>query len=376
MNNYFDNATTSWPKSKAMRDTLATYYDLPSGSYGRSVDKGTMDSTQAIELLRTQMSALLGGVTKEHIVFNSGATESINTILRGIHLQGRTLWISPLEHNAVMRPFYQLTSKLDLNVRIMPALPDGRIDVDHLKQEARPGTALAIINLESNVNGVIQPIESIAKVITGELGIPILADASQYLGYSSLPKGMEELAFIVFSGHKGLLGPSGTGGFFVQKPNDLRPLIVGSNGFDTENYTDLPSAMPARFSAGTPNMPGLVALSSAVANPQKWQTNRADWQVLFDELERHPEVRLLRAQSIDYQGPIFSLVHTSKTPKEISEQLRCEYDISAREGLQCAPLAHQFLGTLPEGTLRISFSPFHTSDDLERLLQALTSILR
>ncbi len=373
---YFDCGTTSWPKSPELQEVLAHYYEHPIGSYGRSTDPATLHATAAIETLRDHLAVLLGGVDPTHIVFNSGATESINTILSSLQLEGRTLWISPLEHNAVMRPLTRLKTRYGFNLRIMPSAPDGRIDIERLRREARPGTALAIVNAESNVNGVIQPLEEIAQVIGGELGIPLLIDTAQFLGFSRIPQGIE-FDYIVFSGHKGLLGPTGTGGFYIRNPRSIEPLIVGGNGIHSENYTDTPLEMPERFSAGTPNMLGLAALAAAVEHPVAWNTSRQEWKNLFDQIERNPDVRLLRSLDLSHQGPLFSLVHQTKRADEIANALRYDHEIIVRDGLHCAPLAHQTLGTLAQGgSVRIGFSPYHTSQDLELLAHALDDVLR
>ncbi len=374
---YFDNGTTSWPKSPAVSNRLAHYYDNPIGSYGRSTAPSTLEAMVRIEWLRDQLAQRLGGVNPEQIVLNSGATESINTILNSLQLEGRTLWISPLEHNAVMRPLHRLKAKMGFNLRIMPAYGDGRIDVERLRQEARPSTSLAIVNAESNVNGVIQPLTDIASIIGEDLGIPLLLDTAQYLGYSDIPQSVL-FDYIVFSGHKGLLGPTGVGGFFIKNPKSIEPLIVGGNGIHSENYIDTPLEMPERFSAGTPNMLGLDALVEAVKNPVSWGTLPQDWEeILFAPLEKNPEVRLLRAQKLEYQGPLFSLYHVQKRADEIANALRHQYNILVRDGLHCAPLAHQTLGTLERGgTVRISLSPYHTRKDLQLLAQALEDVLR
>lgn len=373
---YFDCGTTSWPKSPEVQEVLAHYYQQPIGSYGRSTDPATLRATADIEGLRDRLALLLGGVDASHIVFNSGATESINTILSSLQLEGRTLWLSPLEHNAVMRPLNRLKARYGFNLRIMPAAPDGRIDVERLRMEARPGTALAIVNAESNVNGVIQPLQDIAQEVGGELGIPLLLDTAQYLGFSQIPQGVA-FDYIVFSGHKGLLGPTGTGGFYIRHPRSIEPLIVGGNGIHSENYTETPLEMPERFAAGTPNMLGLAALAAAVEHPAAWQTSRQKWKDLFEQIERNPDVRILRSLDIANQGPLFSLTHLSKRADEIANALRYDHQILVRDGLHCAPLAHQALGTLEQGgSVRISFSPYHTSQDLEMLARALNDVLR
>lgn len=371
---YFDNASTSWPKHPAVREALAHFYDHPSGAYGRSRDEGTLRIMAAIETLRDNLARLLGDVDPSKIVLNSGATESVNTILRGFHLEGRTIWVSPLEHNSTMRPFHRLARQFNLNVRIMPSGEDGRIDVSRLRAEARPGTALAIINLVGNVNGVIQPVEELVRIIGGEMGIPILLDASQYLGFRTLPKGLQEVDFIVFSGHKGLLGPTGTGGFYIKAPEKIEPLLVGGNGFQSENFTEIARQMPERFMAGTPNMVGLHALGESVKELPSWKSSPEALQDLFSEIEKDNNYTLYRALEPAAQAPIFSLIHAEISTDTLANRLGYEYAIYTRDGLHCAPMAHEHLHTLPHGTVRFSFSPYHTNDDLAYLLRVLQDV--
>ena len=211
MNTYFDNATTSYPKPDAMRQALAHFYDVPVGSYGRSRDRETLRVTSEVEELRDALADLIGVSEPAHICFADNATTGINTILRGSLQAGCSVLVSPMEHNAVMRPLQCLADTIGLKIALMPSMPDGRVDTDRLVGAIPTDTALAVVNLESNVNGLVQPIEEIARLLTQERGIPILADATQYLGTSRLKADELGLAYVAFTGHKGLLGPSGQG---------------------------------------------------------------------------------------------------------------------------------------------------------------------
>lgn len=373
---YFDNATTSWPKHPSLSEALAHYYDEPSGAYARSTDSATLQRVAAIEDARDSLSERLGGVDARHVVMNSGATESFNTIIKGFTYKGPTVWISAMEHNSVMRPLKHLARIRNLNIRIMPSLPDGSVDVDKLRSEARPGTALAIVNAVSNVNGVTQPLQEMASILNDELSIPLLLDASQYLGYyTALPAEVAaKCAFVVFSGHKGLLGPSGTGGFYVRNPELLEPLIIGGNGIHSELVDEYPTTMPDKFLAGTPNMLGLYALSQVLQTPVSWQLGSSHFSHLLAELKAMDKWRVYAAKDANMQAPIFSLQHESIPNDHLSALLREQYHILFRDGLHCAAMAHQHLGTMPMGTIRFSFSPYHTEEDLHYLLRALKDV--
>lgn len=374
---YFDTATTSWPKSPHVRQLLARYYEEPIGTYGRSTDPATLAATASIELLRDEIAQLLGAVEPTHISFNSGATESLNTILSGLPLrEGDTVWVSPMEHNAVMRPLCRLQKRFHLTIATMPAMPDGRLDLERMRQEVPQGVVLAIINAESNVNGVIQPLAELSAFLEQELGIPTLLDTAQYLGYARLPSSAP-FSYISFSGHKGLGGATGVGGFYVANPLSIEPLILGGNGIHSENTTEVPQEMPERFMAGTPNMLGLAALAEAVAHPMPWGTTPQDWNDAIAEVASLEGVQVYHAMSAAHQGPLFSITHDRYSADELANALRYQHNILSRDGLHCAPCAHQWLGTLSRGgTLRLSFAPAHTTDDLQYLLSALGDVLR
>lgn len=375
MNTYFDNATTSYPKPDAMRQALAHFYDVPVGSYGRSRDRETLRVTSEVEELRDALADLIGVSEPAHICFADNATTGINTILRGSLQAGCSVLVSPMEHNAVMRPLQCLADTIGLKIALMPSMPDGRVDTDRLVDTIPTDTALAVVNLESNVNGLVQPIEEIARLLTQECGIPILADATQYLGTSRLKADELGLAYVAFTGHKGLLGPSGTGGFYIRDPRSVHPLTTGGNGLHSANWT-VGVEMPERFMAGTVNVLGLTALLASVRQLPPFRIGRDAWKQCMQQMQRFPGLRVYGAADPIEQGYLCSLTHDRLTPARIGDALYEAFDIVTRTGIHCAPLAHRSIGTFASGTVRLSLSPYHEEADLEYLLNALSHVLR
>ncbi|MDO4691472.1 MAG: aminotransferase class V-fold PLP-dependent enzyme [Porphyromonadaceae bacterium] len=375
---YFDNATTSYPKPPALREALASFYDQPIGSYGRSLDAATIQATLLVEELRDALASWLGVQDADRVVLCEHATFGLNTILRGyapLRQPGAWVWISPMEHNAVMRPLAALCAQYGLRYEVMPHLPDGRVDMERLGTMPLPyPPALAIVNIESNVNGVIQPIAQIAANIH-QWGVPLLCDATQCAG--AMPLRIDEwgVDFVAFTGHKGLLGPSGTGGYYIRRPQEIEPLTLGGNGLHSESLL-VTSEMPDRFLAGTPNLLGLTAWAAAMKQIPEYAISPQMWWDALKQWNNLPGIQLYHALEAEYQGYLFSLTHECLSPSELATRLHDRFGIIVRSGLHCAPLAHSTLGTLERGgTLRISISPYQTIEDWSYLTEALCQVL-
>lgn len=376
---YFDNPSTSYPKTEACCQVLSDYYREPVGSYGRSIDANSLKRAIEIEQLRNRMAQLLGVSRPQNIVFTDNATTAINTVLQSIPFQeGDIVWVSPMEHNAVARPLERLHLRKGIALRIMPALPDGTIDLKALKEfhtlDNHP--ALCIVNLESNVNGMQQPLADLSTLISQEWGIPMLADSTQYLTPGCLLEAEEwGLEYVAFSGHKGLLGPMGTGGLYMRSPLTVEPLTLGGNGMLLNEITE--ENVAQHFMAGTPNMPGLCALYASVCNLPEYRVSTIEWISFIDQLSAlSPELHLYRSSDKERQGYLCSLTHNRISPSELCSELYYGYELITRAGIHCAPMAHEHLGTAPSGALRLGISPYHTHHDLEFFLSALHSIVR
>lgn len=367
MNLYFDNATTSFPKSDRMISSISDFYKEPVGSYGRSSDPHTLEIISHIETLRDDIASLMGGVDGENICFTDNATTAINTILKGVDRRNKKVLVSPMEHNAVMR----CLTAFDIPYDVMPALSDGCIDFMMMNEMDPWDYSLIVVNHQSNVNGLIQPIED---VVQWSDGVPILLDATQSLGSIELDVDSWGIDYVAFTGHKALMGPSGTGGFFVRDPEKLIPLTVGGNGLRSEQL-DLLEEMPDRFMAGTPNLLGLYGLSMSLKEPIVSAHHYWDVSSLISRLQDIEGITVYAANDPDQQGEVFSIAHDRISPSEMNDLLRMKYGIIARSGLHCAPLAHKTIGSFPNGTVRFSFSPFHTEEDFDFLYHAVEKII-
>ncbi|MCC8062682.1 MAG: aminotransferase class V-fold PLP-dependent enzyme [Rikenellaceae bacterium] len=371
MNLYFDNASTSFPKPSAVARAVAHYIDEIGGTYGRAAYPRVVRSTRIVERCRDAVAAILGVGDPSKIAFASGATLAVNTVLNGLRLSGRVL-VSPLEHNAVMRPLRRLEQRGGIRIETLPALADGSIDTCRLKEVDTRGVALVAVNHQSNVNGVIQPLEAVCRW-AAEAGVPVLADCSQSLPAAELRADEWGLDYAVFTGHKGLLGPSGTGGFFARDPSAVEPLVCGGTGSRSESY-EMPDGWPDRFEAGTPNLVGLAGLDAALENRPVAAHSRQDFLDLAASVAALPGFRVYRAARPETQGELFSLTHERLSPSRLAALLWEGYGIETRAGLHCAPAAHRALGTFPSGTVRIAASPYHTGRDFAALAKALAEI--
>lgn len=366
---YFDNSATSFPKPPEVTESICRYL-ASGGTYGRGAYPRILSATQMVEEAREKVASILGVNNSDNVVFTSGSTEAINIILKGLDLRNKKILVSPLEHNAVMRPIQALTAEQNTTYAIIDHLPDGSVDVNRIKNQLDTDVALVVINHQSNVNGVIQPLADIKK----ELGnIPILVDASQSAGYTQINAHRDSLDFVAFTGHKGLLGPTGTGGFYVANPELVSPVIHGGTGSNSASY-EMPNTMPDRFQPGTPNLVGIAGLLGALnANVAKLHS-KEDFQACLSSILNIENLACFCAQDPQLMGEVFSFIVKGEDPGITAHKLFAQFGIETRSGLHCAPLAHKTLGTFPYGLVRLSFSPYHTPADMEYLIKVLRQL--
>lgn len=366
MNRYFDNASTSYPKPSAVGRAMCLWLEDGGGTYGRAASQRVLQSVQAVERCRDLLCSMIGSPAElsENLFFTHNATHAANTILKGIGLKaGDRVLVSPMEHNAVMRPLEFLGVKYEL----LPALEDGSIDTDALCLLDVSGVKLVIVNHISNVNGVVQPL---AKIGTwcASANLKFMIDASQSIGVEDINVNKNEIDYLVFTGHKALLGPMGTGGFWARNPCSIEPLIYGGTGSNSDSF-EMPSHYPDRMEAGTPNVVGIVGLLSAIENRPKELLCRAEIEQFHALISSNTSIKVFGDPS-----RVFSFTHNELSPSEIAGKLYNDYQIEVRSGLHCAPLAHRHLGTFPSGTVRVALSPYHKGEDLEYFATSLKQI--
>ncbi len=369
-NKYFDNGSTSFPKPGEVGDAMRGFLIGVGGTYGRAAYGRVYKTSSIVEECRERVALLLGVAESAHVCFTHNATLAINTLLKGLNLKDAEVLISPLEHNAVMRPLEMLRGKNNITWRSLPAAEDGTILPGEISRFISSKTRLVIVNHQSNVNGVIQPAAAIKQAV-GE--VPLLLDTTQSLGAVPVSGDEWDIDFIAFTGHKGLLGPAGTGGFFVRNPALIEPLVVGGTGSRSDSL-EMPAFMPDKFEAGTPNTVGMAGLNAALLHRPQQQWQQVDLLTLMDKIGSIPGVRVLSASNPANQGGLFSFTHREMPPSAIAQKLFERFGIEIRSGLHCAPSAHRYLKTFPKGSARIALSPYHTPDDLDNLVMALKLI--
>ncbi|MGL4993637.1 MAG: aminotransferase class V-fold PLP-dependent enzyme [Bacteroidales bacterium] len=371
-NTYFDNASTSFPKPKAVAESICEYLTNCGGTYGRAAYKRVFQATSLVEKCRDSIAEISGWGEPDTIFFTQNATVGCNSLICSFPFkEGDTVFVSPLEHNAVMRPLHNASIKHGLNIRILPHFSDGKIDTSRLDEDLKQGASLIIVNHQSNVNGVIQPMMEIGKWC-GET-IEFWADLSQSLGQTEclLDKWGVDAAF--FTGHKSLLGPTGVGGFMSRHASTRNPFIYGGTGSNSESF-DMPEILPDRYEAGTPNMVGIISLLAAIENKPTPAHNKEDFFDLLEGVKKNNKLRVICANESCSQGELFSITHSSLSPSEISTILYNRWGIETRQGLHCSPLAHKHLKTFPTGCTRFSLSPYHTREDIKCLQRILSEL--
>lgn len=365
MNTYFDNASTSFPKPPQVAQAISHYLTVNGGTYGRASYGRIVETARMVEACREKMTQILGVAKSDNICFTANATTAINTILQGIINTPTTIYTTSLEHNAVMRPLTDMVKNGLVTHQILPSHSDGVVDADNLPQI--DDNSLIIINHQSNVSGVIQPIAAIRQKAPQA---KLLIDTTQSLGSVDVMGDAWQADYIAFTGHKGLLGPSGIGGFYVREPESLKPFIMGGTGSNSDSF-EMPSFMPDKFEAGTPNIVGIAGLLGALENTPQTAYSTDDFRKLINAVSQIDGMHILKAENQEHQGNLFSFWHNTLKPSVITRYLYEHHQIETRQGLHCAPMAHQFYGTMSEGTVRIALSPYHSSQDIDYLKDAI-----
>ena len=368
---YFDNGATSFPKPPQVAEAISRYLTEVGGNYGRSAHSRALDAGTTVETCRDKLADLLGISQPEHLCFANNATHAANVILQGFQFQeGAEVLVSPLEHNAIARPLNMLEELGRIRIKTLPAGPDGRIQPEKIQGVVTSNTALVVVNHQSNVNGVIQPLAEIRAAL-GYL--PLLVDASQSAGKSPVKVDDWKIDYLIFTGHKSLLGPTGTGGMFIRHPDKILPLHLGGTGSNSEHLA-MPLEMPDRYEAGTPNLAGIYGLLAALEHAPESSHSKKDFLQLMDAIDRIDGFHTVRAQNSEYQGEVISLHHDSVDSGTLSWELLNGFAIESRSGLHCAPLAHKYLNTFPHGSCRLTPSVYHTPEDFDYLLSALNTL--
>lgn len=368
MNLYFDNASTSFPKPPAVGEAIEAYLASEGGSAGRGAYGRGFAAGAIVERCRDAMAGVMGIAAADHLFFTSGATAGANWVVQGLLREaGARVLTSPMEHNAVVRPLHAVGAVTES----LPCDGDGVVDVALLGMVDCKGVELVVINHVSNVNGAVQPVAEICAWAK-DRELAVMVDTSQSAGHIDVKGDAWGADYLIFTGHKGLCGPTGIGGFYARRPGTIIPLMYGGTGSYSDSYS-MPDCYPERFEAGTHNVVGAAGLLAAIEHPLQKKHGRDDFEMLVQRIADIDGVMVYGSRA---GAELFSITHISIDAASLCERLYREAGIETRSGLHCAPLAHGTLGTLSTGTVRISLSAAHERVDLEALYGAVVNICR
>ena len=378
---YLDHAATSWPKPEAVYAEMDRYARQVGAAAGRGAYAEAMEGERLVRRCRADIAALLGASEPERIVFTHNGTDSLNLAIHGLLRPGDHVVTTVCEHNSVLRPLRFHQQKRDVRVTYVRCDGEGFVSPDEIAAAILPGTRLIAMLHASNVTGAIQPVEEVGR-IAAEREIPFLLDAAQSLGHLPISAKTLHQPLIAAPGHKGLLGPLGTGILYIPPGMEdrLDPLRQGGTG--TRSDEDFqPTSLPDKYESGNLNVPAIVGLGEGVRAiaatdlAAALQKEQALCERLLRGLAEIPGLTLYGPKGMDRRVGVASFNLASFEPQELASLLDSSYHIQVRAGIHCAPRMHQALGTSPRGTVRISLSPHSTTGaEIDAAIMALREV--
>lgn len=375
---YFDNAATTFPKPNIVYDFMCDFYKNSGANAGRGHYGMAQSAGALIKDTRERLQKLLHCPAKQ-VVFTPTATIALNIIIQGLIKKGlRNVYISPFEHNAVTRTLHYFEEKGDIIVNKLHVNQDLSYDLERIRfqfDDIKP--ELVIISNASNVIGLVAPIEEIFA-IAKEYNAYTVADMSQSAGLVDTNVGLNCIDFAVFAGHKTIYGPTGISGFVMNPAIVLEPVLFGGTGYESANQ-NMPTSLPERYEMGTGNIAGMAGLNAALKWIEKqgieniWALEMQHRKRLLDIISRYDFLKIIGHNDEQKFVGIVSCVMEGIS-SDSAGAIFDRFGISVRTGLHCAPLAHQFLGTYPAGTIRFSVGYFTSDEDFEALEEALDGI--
>lgn len=377
---YLDNAATSWPKPECVYRAVDDYQRRLGAPAGRGSYHEAAETERLVASCRKRVAQLIGAADPRRIVFTLNGTDSLNLALHGCLRTGDHVVTTVCEHNSVLRPLRFLAEQRGVNTTYVPCDRSGVVDPAAFRRAITSKTRLVAIIHASNVTGAIQPVEAVGK-IAAERGVLFLVDAAQSLGY--IPVDVTSLGcdLLAAPGHKGLMGPLGTGMLYLSERATSEVLPLRQGGTGTRSDEDIqPTSLPDRYESGNLNVPGIVGIEAGVKYLGEIgiEKTRAQMQQLTARLlaglAEIPGVTLYGPTSAAERVGVVSLNIEGNDPRELASLLDANWSIQTRAGIHCAPRMHQALGTSPAGTLRFSVGHFTTAEELDRAIGAIREI--
>lgn len=374
---YLDNAATSFPKPEVVYKATDSFFRRLAVNPGRGSHRLSIEASQVILRARRRLAELFNAPDPARIVFTLNTTEALNLAIKGVLSGGDHVVTSSIEHNSVVRPLKALEG-FGVKVTKVQASQEGKVSSGDIEAAITANTRLIVLSHAGNVTGTIQPIEEIGQ-IARRRGILFLVDAAQTAGVLPIDVERQNIDLLAFPGHKGLFGPSGTGGLYIKKNIELQPLREGGTGTESE-FDIQPEELPERFEAGTLNSVGIAGLLAGVEfildmGQQQIRTHELMLvERLIAGLRAIPTVTVFGPRKADESVATVSLTVGGWEPADVGAVLDESFGIAVRTGLHCAPDAHKTIGSFPNGNIRVSPGFFNTLAEIDSFLDAIKKL--
>ncbi|MFA5103891.1 MAG: aminotransferase class V-fold PLP-dependent enzyme [Candidatus Margulisiibacteriota bacterium] len=375
---YLNNAATTKDKPKEVFEAVQRFLLGNNVSPGRGADRLSVEADSILTGTRASLAKLFNAEDPKQIVFTLNCSDALNTAINGVLKPGDHVLITSIEHNSVVRPL-RFLEKQGVEVEIVSVdLKTYAADPMEIVKRFKKNTKLVAMLHASNVIGAIQQIEEIGS-LAKKKGILFLVDAAQTTGIYDIDVRRMNIDLLAFAGHKGLMGPQGTGGLYIKTGTDIKPFRYGGTGSQSELETQ-PEIMPDKFETGTPNTPGIAGLKASVEFILRKGTDKIKkhseelTNIVLDELKRLERVKVYGPLDSKRQASVISFNIAGMEPKIVGDILEKKFGIIVRTGLHCSPLCHKTIGTFPKGTVRISMGYYNTVSDVKAAVQAVKEI--
>lgn len=372
---YFDNGSTSFPKAPGVAEAVGEFLQNGAFNINRGNYQEAYDLEEKVLETREMLLSLFHAEKHAEVIFTPGITYSLNYFIKGFLKPGSHVLVSGMEHNAVVRPLKQLEEE-GIEWEIVAADGKGKVKAADFVGAIKENTRAVIVNHASNVCGTMAPIREIGKICR-EKGVVFVVDTAQSAGTLDIDFENDFIDFLAFTGHKGLLGPQGIGGFLIRKElaERITPLIAGGTG-SISDQLEMPAFLPDRFESGTMNLPGIIGLHAALKYLQekgieKIHEKKMELTAYFlNQVKEFSEIRIVGIPENEGRVAVVSLDFLGRDNGMVAFDLEDMYGIMTRVGLHCAPVAHQMLGTYPQGTVRFAFSTWNTQEEIDACIRA------
>ncbi len=377
---YFDNGSTSWPKAPGVAEAMSEL--LTKGAF--NINRGNYEGAYEVEGIvldtREQLSRLFHAEDSKRVLFTPGITYSLNMFIKGFLKSGDHVIVTGIEHNAVMRPLRQM-EYLGVTYDTARTDTEGVVKPEDIEALVRPNTKAVIVSHASNVCGTVVPVEEIGDICRRH-HIFFAVDTAQSAGTLPVDMRGSGIDFLAFTGHKGLLGPQGIGGFLISEELDsmMKPLIAGGTGSQSDSF-DMPEKLPDKYESGTMNLPGIIGLHAALSYIEKAgvkEIHRRKMELagyFIEKIKELSDIRIVGRQGTSGRTAVVSLDFEKRDNAVVAFGLESDYGVMTRVGLHCAPLAHKSLHTYPQGTVRFAFSMANTKEEIDDCLDGIKNLL-